>query len=91
MNIKTFDIVLLFVLSIVMSMLIGYNIIFMIDKKLSSVNINIPPVNVPKSEIVVNVGPTAMGSYGFKTDEKLIRFNNGKIMNNNKTVAKRFM
>ena len=55
MNINTFDILLLFVLAIVVSMIIGYNIVYIIDKKISNVNINIPPVYVPKPNVIVKI------------------------------------
>lgn len=58
MDISTFDIILLFILAIVVSMIIGYNIIYIIDKKISSVNINIPPIHVPKPSVTVKINRT---------------------------------
>lgn len=55
MDIRGFDLILLFILSIVVSMIIGYNIIYIIDKKISSVNINIPPVKIPKPIVTVKI------------------------------------
>ena len=55
MDIGAFDIILLFILAIVVSMIIGYNIIYIIDKKISSVNINIPPIHVPKPSVTVRI------------------------------------
>jgi len=55
MNINSFDIILLFILAISVSMIIGYNIVHIIDKKISSVNINIPPINVPKPCVTVRI------------------------------------
>jgi len=36
-------------------MIIGFNIIYIIDKKISSVNINIPPIHVPKPSVTVRI------------------------------------
>lgn len=55
MDIRSFDLILLFILAIVVSMIIGYNIIYIIDKKISSVTINIPPVNIPKPIVSVKI------------------------------------
>jgi hypothetical protein len=59
MDIRGFDLILLFILSIVVSMIIGYNIIYIIDKKISSVNINIPPVKIPKPVVTVKINKMA--------------------------------
>ena len=42
MNINTFDIILLFILAITVSLIIGFNVMFIINKKLSDIKINIP-------------------------------------------------
>jgi hypothetical protein len=55
MNISSFDIILLFILAIAVSMIIGYNIIHIIDKKISNVNINIPPIHIPKPCVTVRI------------------------------------
>lgn len=42
MDINTFDIILLFILAITVSLIIGFNVMFIINKKLSDIKINIP-------------------------------------------------
>ena len=42
MNINTFDIILLFILAITVSLIIGFNVMFIVNKKLSDIKINIP-------------------------------------------------
>lgn len=88
MNIKTFDIVLLIILSIAVSMIIGYNILYIIDKKLSSVNINIPSVQVPQANIVIKVINKGDGNYDYKVEQTLEKIDNQKIMNNNLIIDK---
>lgn len=86
MEIKVFDIVMLFVLSIVLSMMIGYNIIFVIDKKISSVNINIPPIKIPKSEITINMNDKNK----FTVNETFVTHNKAQEVNKNTTVHKTY-
>ena len=40
---------------VIIAIIIGINIISMIDKKISNVSVNVPPVNVPKSTIIINL------------------------------------
>lgn len=47
MEIKTFDILLLFILAITVALIIGINVIYVVDKKLSDIKINVPPCPVP--------------------------------------------
>lgn len=47
MEIKTFDILLLFILAITVALIIGINVIYVIDKKLSDIKINVPPCPAP--------------------------------------------
>ena len=42
MDINIFDIILLFILAITVSLIIGFNVMFIINKKLSDIKINIP-------------------------------------------------
>ena len=55
MELKSFDILLLFIFAIIVSIIIGYNIIYIIDKKLSNVTINIPTINIPKQNITLKL------------------------------------
>ena len=38
-----------------LSYIFGTNIVSLIDKKISNVSINIPPIEIPKSNVVVNI------------------------------------
>lgn len=51
MNINTFDIVLLFILAISVSLIIGFNVMFIVNKKLSNIRINIP--SCPKPNVYI--------------------------------------
>jgi len=74
MDIKTFDIVLLFILSLCLSLVIAINVLFVVDKKLNNLKINVPVcptpiVNINGSNIdVSNVGI----SYKNKNDSNKI-------------------
>jgi hypothetical protein len=47
MDINTFDILLLFILAIAVSLIIGFNVMFIVNKKLSDIKINIPACSRP--------------------------------------------
>ena len=64
MDIRIFDIILLFVLILTVSMIIGYNIVFIIDRKISSVTINVPPIKVPTPQVTLYVQPIQPGLNG---------------------------
>ena len=51
MNINTFDILLLFILAITVSLIIGFNVMFIVNKKLSDIKINIP--TCPKPNVYI--------------------------------------
>jgi hypothetical protein len=70
MDIRIFDIILLFVLILTVSMIIGYNIVFIIDKKISSVTINVPPIKVPTPQVTLYVQPGLNGDLRFNTYEQ---------------------
>jgi len=55
MELKSFDILLLFIFALIVSIIIGYNIIYIIDKKLSNVTVNIPDINIPKQNIILKL------------------------------------
>lgn len=40
---------------IIIAVILGINIVSMIDKKISTVSVNIPPINLPKSTIIINL------------------------------------
>jgi hypothetical protein len=74
MEIKLTNIVIMFVVAVVLSMIIGYNIVSIIDKKISNVNINVPPVNIPKSNITIHLIRGSDGKYEYTMDEQFSRF-----------------
>jgi hypothetical protein len=47
MEINTFDILLLFILAITVALIIGMNVIYIVDKKMSDIRINVPPCPTP--------------------------------------------
>jgi hypothetical protein len=47
MEIETFDILLLFILALAIAMIIGANVLYMVDKKLGNVQINVPACPKP--------------------------------------------
>jgi len=51
MEINTFDILLLFILAIAVSLIIGINILYVVDKKMSDIKINIPQCPVPELHV----------------------------------------
>jgi hypothetical protein len=73
MDIKTFDLVLLFVLSLCLSLVIAINVLFVVDKKLNNLKINVPVCPTP----IVNVN-------GSKVD---ISYQNNIKKNNNETFS----
>ena len=81
MEVKTFDIVLLIILSISVSMIIGYGIMYVIDKKLSNVNIHIPSVKVPQANISINVIAKGDGKYDYTVEQTFEKVNNKHDMN----------
>lgn len=56
MEIKTFDILLLFTLAITVALIIGINVIYVVDKKLSDIKINVPPCPSPNVYIKSSSG-----------------------------------
>lgn len=54
MNNKT-DLFFIVLFIIVVSIIIGLNIVSLIDKKISNISVNIPPISVPKPEITILV------------------------------------
>ena len=63
------DIIIIIVLALLVAFIIGFNIIQIIDNKLNSVVINVPPQNYPIPQILVN----------FDKDNKPIKLNDDQI------------
>ena len=76
MDIRIFDIILMFILLLTVSMIIGYNIVFIIDKKISSVTVNIPPVKVPVPQVTLYVQQGLNGDLKFNSYEQTRPVNN---------------
>lgn len=70
MNINPFDILLLFILAITVSLIIGFNVMFIVNKKLSDIKINIPACPSP------NVYIKSEGGYLTKVEVDNIKRNN---------------
>jgi hypothetical protein len=49
------DIFFIILFLVVVSVIIGLNIVMVVDKKISSVSINIPPIKVPEANIILNI------------------------------------
>ncbi len=56
MEINVLDILLLFILAIAVSLIIGFNVIYVVDKKMSDIKINIPTCPVPNFFIKTDNG-----------------------------------
>ena len=66
----------MFILLLTVSMIIGYNIVFIIDKKISSVTVNIPPVKVPVPQVTLYVQQGLNGDLKFNSYEQTRPVNN---------------
>lgn len=51
MEINTFDLLLLFILAIATSLIIGINVLYVVDKKMSDIKINIPQCPIPELHV----------------------------------------
>ncbi len=51
MEINTFDILLLFILAVAISLIIGINVLYVVDKKMSDIKINIPQCPIPELHV----------------------------------------
>lgn len=85
MEISIFDVILLFILSIAVSMIVGYNIIYIIDKKISSVNINIPPVYVPKPVVNIKINKKDNNKFDIQVEKEIV---NEEVINEKISNAK---
>ena len=92
MDIATFDILLLFILAIAVSMIIGMNVLYIVDKKLSDVQINIPSCKPSEYEFrTINIPVLKNMSTNIKTINKPNIVNNSEIIEkfeNNNSVTK---
>lgn len=55
------DIFFIILFVIVISIIIGLNIVNVIDKKINNVSVNIPPINIPKTNIILTVDKKKTG------------------------------
>jgi len=80
---RTVDIIILGIVIIIIALIIGFNIVNVIDTKLNNVSVNIPPIPVPN--IVVNVQKKD-GEYSvFVNNEKIEHFTSIKKEDNSET------
>lgn len=68
MEIKTFDLLLLFILAITVALIIGFNVIYIVDKKLNNIKINIPPC--PKPNVYLKMDGNNISQIGFGDNYK---------------------
>jgi hypothetical protein len=78
---ENFDIIIIIVLSLLVAFIIGFNIIKVIDNKLNSVIINVPPQNCSLPQILVNFDKNNNPT---KLNQEQINILNNKI--NNETI-----
>lgn len=64
----------MFVLLLTVSMIIGYNIVFIIDKKISNVTVNIPPIKVPTPQVTLHLNQGLNGDLRFNTYDQTAPF-----------------
>lgn len=57
------DVFFIILFLIVISAIIGFNIVSIIDKKISNVSVNIPPVNIAPPQIVLNIKKNNNGNW----------------------------
>ena len=99
MDIKTFDLVLLFVLSLCLSLVIAINVLFVVDKKLNNLKINVPVcptpiVNVNGSMVDIsyqnNIKKNNNETFSTKPSEQLGTYNNftAGILNRDGSITK---
>ena len=62
-----------------MSIIIGLNIVTLIDKKISNISVNIPAVNVPKPTVLLNINDTGKQKINICVDNN----NKSNIINSN--------
>lgn len=77
MELKLFDILLLLVLAIAIALIIGMNVLYVVDKKLSDVKINVPPCPAPKCP-VPNVYIKTNDNQIYKVETEMINNNINK-------------
>lgn len=86
------DIFIIIILVISVSFIFGMNIISLIDRKIKNVSINIPPINIPKPHVTVNVNNgcnTPIDKQVTFENDYDIQINNKEESNNN--VVEHFM
>lgn len=82
MDINTFDILLLFILAIAVSLIIGFNILFMLNQKLNNIKINIPKCPVPNVYIKNDKGVLVKVKMENNTKEIIENFDHVQAGNN---------
>lgn len=89
MNISAFDILLLFLLAIVVSMIVSTNVMYMIEKKMSDISINIPEHQYPQPNIFIQTENGKVRRVMMTTDDQTIFQNeNNQIEQFNGLIAK---
>lgn len=86
MELRTFDILLLFVLAVSASLVIGFNVINLIDNKLGNMKINVPPCPVPN--IYIDNQDGSIRKITYTKNKNLEGFDN--ISKSNENLNKQF-
>ena len=77
--------IILFVITV--SVIIGLSIVNVVDKKLSNVSINIPPVKIPETKIVVNICESSKRKLDVNAKSIIDNDTNININNNNAAIV----
>jgi hypothetical protein len=85
---ESMDICMIILFLVAVSFIIGLNIVSVVDRKLGNVEINVPPINVPKPTLIVNVNKANGEIESFVEDKacKMVKQEN----NNNNTQVEHF-
>ncbi|AYV78281.1 MAG: hypothetical protein Edafosvirus8_31 [Edafosvirus sp.] len=67
---ETIDICMVIIFIIVLAIIFGLSIVALIDNKIGNVSVNIPPIEVPKSTIIVNIQKDGNDQYYVNVDQK---------------------
>lgn len=68
--IQSMDIFMIILFLVAVSFIIGLNIVSVVDRKLGTVEINVPPINVPSPTLIVNVNKSNGEIETFVEDNK---------------------
>jgi hypothetical protein len=94
MDLKTFDIILLFILAITVSLIIGFNVVYLVDKKIGDITINVPKPVCPTPNIVIKAFDGSFSKIPIKYVGEVSNnpnSNNSKNSNNSNNLNKPYV